>query len=274
VSVAGSFREARVSSANDPTRDPWHSLAALTPARIALGRTGAALPTPRHLELQLAHAMARDAVHKPFDAEALVAALRADGNDVVRVRSAARDRREYLARPDLGRQLDAADRVSLGAHAADWDLAFVIGDGLAPLAAERHAPALLRALRGRLDASWRVAPVVVAEQARVALGDAAGAALGARMVAVLIGERPGMSAQDSLGVYLTWQPRPGRTDAERNCVSNVRPEGLGYEAAAVTIAWLLHEARRRAVTGVSLRAELPPVLGDAIGELSAEPDSS
>ncbi len=248
-----------------PPRDPWHGLAALTPARVALGHTGPALPTARHLELQLAHARARDAVWHRLDAAALADALGADGRAVLRVRSAARDRREYLERPDLGRRLADADAAALAAHAAPgsgpagggWDVAFVVGDGLAALAAERHAPELLRLLCARLggDADgWRVAPVVVAEQARVALGDAVGAALGARMVAVLLGERPGMSAPDSLGVYVTWAPRPGRTDAERNCVSNVRPEGLPYERAADTLAWLLRAARARRLTGGGLRA--------------------
>jgi ethanolamine ammonia-lyase small subunit len=259
-----------------PARDPWHGLAALTPARVALGRTGPALPTARHLELQLAHARARDAVWHPLDAaalaDALADALGADGRTVLRVRSAARDRREYLERPDLGRRLADADAAALAAHAAPgaagggWDVAFVVGDGLAALAAERHAPALLRLLRARLggDADgWRVAPVVVAEQARVALGDAVGAALGARMVAVLLGERPGMSAPDSLGVYVTWAPRPGRTDAERNCVSNVRPEGLPYGLAADTLAWLLRAARARRLTGVGLRAPAPLAAGTA-----------
>jgi ethanolamine ammonia-lyase small subunit len=246
-------------------RDPWHALAALTPARIALGRTGAALPTARHLELQLAHARARDAVWHPLDADALTDALRADGHEVLRVRSAADDRRTYLERPDLGRRLAPGADATLGARAGEWDLALVVGDGLAPLAAERHAPALLRALRARLDPSWRVAPLVLVEQARVAIGDPIGAALGARLVAVLLGERPGMSAPDSLGVYLTWEPRVGRTDAERNCVSNVRPEGLAYEAAAATVAWLLHAARRRALTGVALRVDPPAALPGAIG---------
>ncbi len=255
-----------------PARDPWHGLAALTPARVALGHTGPALPTARHLELQLAHARARDAVWHRLDAAALADALGADGRAVLRVRSAARDRREYLERPDLGRRLADADAAALAAHAAPgaagggWDVAFVVGDGLAALAAERHAPALLRLLRARLggDADgWRVAPVVVAEQARVALGDAVGAALGARMVAVLLGERPGMSAPDSLGVYVTWAPRPGRTDAERNCVSNVRPEGLPYGRAADTLAWLLRAARARRLTGVGLRAPAPLAAGTA-----------
>ena len=265
ASVGGCFSDGHMSrdiDEADLTRDPWHALASLTPARIALGRTGAALPTARHLELQLAHALARDAVHRAFDPDALTEALRTDGHEVLRIRSAAHDRREYLERPDLGRRLGDGADSTLGTHAGEWDLAVVVGDGLAPLAAERHAPALIRAMLARLDASWRVAPIVVAERARVALGDPIGAALGARIVAVLIGERPGMSAHDSLGVYVTWAPRVGRTDAERNCVSNVRPEGLGYEAAATTIAWLLREARRRALTGVGLRVDLAPTIVD------------
>ncbi len=241
-----------------PPRDPWHALAALTPARVALGRTGGALPTARHLELQLAHARARDAVWHALDAAALADTLGAGGRAVVCVRSAARDRREFLQRPDRGRRLEPADGAALAGLALAapdaWDLAVVVGDGLAALAAARHAPALLDALARVLPEGWRVAPVVVAEQARVALGDAVGAALGARAVVVMLGERPGMSAPDSLGVYVTWAPRPGRTDAERNCVSNVRPEGLAYARAADTVAWLLRESRRRGLTGVALHA--------------------
>jgi ethanolamine ammonia-lyase small subunit len=243
------------------SRDPWHVLSALTPARIALGRSGAAVPTSRHLELQLAHARSRDAVHRPFEVQALLDALRADGRDVLQVHSAARDRREYLERPDLGRHLAPSAASSLAAHAGDWDLAIVVGDGLAPLAAERHAPPLLRALDAHLDRTWRIAPIVVAEQARVALGDDVGAALGARLTVVMLGERPGLSATDSLGVYITWAPRRGRTDAERNCVSNVRPEGLAYEPAAATIAWLLRAATHRSVTGVTLSVDGPSISG-------------
>ena len=254
-------------------RDPWHALARLTPARVALGRTGSGLPTARHLELQLAHARARDAVAHPLDAAALADALRAEGGEVVRVRSAARDRREFLARPDLGRRLAEGETARLAAHANAWDLAFVVGDGLAALATERHAPALVRAVRTRLGAdvpAWRVSPVVVAEQARVALGDEIGAALGARLVVVLLGERPGMSAPDSLGAYLTWAPRPGRTDAERNCVSNVRPDGLPVARAADTIIWLARAARVRQLTGIALRADGLSPLADVANGNSIE----
>lgn len=243
--------------------DPWHALRALTPARIALGRVGAGVPTSRHLELQLAQARAKDAVWRPFDVAGLEHALLADRHDVIRVHSSARDRREYLARPDFGRRLAAADVETLATRAGAYDLVFVVGDGLASLAAERHAPTLIRAVMERLGTPWRVAPIVVAELARVALGDEVGAALGAKITVMLLGERPGMSAQDSLGAYVTWAPRLGRTDAERNCVSNVRSEGLGYEAAARTLSWLLQEVRRREQTGVSLR------IGADAGQLSA-----
>lgn len=263
------------SAAPSPGRDPWVALAALTPARVALGRTGASLPTARHLELQLAHARARDAVWHPLDAATLAAALgTACGDDappVVRVHSSARDRREFLERPDRGRRLDEAGRATLARHAGAWDLAIVVADGLAALAATRHAPPLVEAVCRRLADSrgegWRIAPLVVAEQARVALGDEIGEALGARLVVVMLGERPGMSAPDSLGVYLTWEPRPGRTDAERNCVSNVRAEGLPPAAAAEVVVWLLRAARRLGQSGVALRAPSPAELAiAALGE--------
>lgn len=236
--------------------DPWHALRALTPARIALGRAGASLPTRAHLDFQLAHARARDAVHDALDVARLREDLRAAGLESVAVRSAAPDRTTYLQRPDLGRRLDPAAREALEAAApADGaDAAFVVADGLSARAAQAHALPLLGALVPRLqDAGWRVAPVVVAEQARVALADEIGAVLGARLVVMLLGERPGLSAPDSLGAYLTWDPRPGRTDAERNCVSNIRPEGLVPELAAEKLAYLLMESARRGLSGVGLK---------------------
>ncbi|SEO38338.1 ethanolamine ammonia-lyase subunit EutC [Trujillonella endophytica] len=235
--------------------DPWAALRSLTRARVALGRAGDALPTGRELEFRAAHAAARDAVHAPLDPGVLLAAL--PGREVLEVRSAAPDRATYLQRPDLGRQL--ADGTSLPATGAD--LAVVLADGLSPGAVQAHGPALVLALLDRLP-GWSVAPVVVAHQARVALGDAVGAALGARAVVVLIGERPGLSAADSLGAYLTWDPRPGRVDAERNCVSNVRPpHGLSYAAAAGTLAALLTAARELGASGVALKDEGPALPG-------------
>jgi len=241
--------------------DPWTALRALTPARLALGHTGVSLPTAAELDFRMAHARARDAVHHPLDAHALTDALRSVAPRVLRVHSAAGDRAEYLRRPDLGRRLDAASASVLSAAAeGEVDAVFVVADGLSACAAERHAvPLLARVVTALRAARWALGPVVVAEQARVALGDAVGQALGARMVAVLIGERPGLTSPDSLGVYLTWDPRPGRTDAERNCISNVRPEGLAYDEAAHRLAWLMREARRRSVTGIALRDEAPPL---------------
>ncbi len=234
-------------------RDPWSSLRALTPARIALGRAGAALPTDEVLAFGLAHARARDAVQAALDVSRLAARLAVDGWASAVVGSAAGDRATYLRRPDLGRRLDAASPARLAAHAGrGCDLAFVIADGLSALAAQFHAADLLLALRPLLDPAWRLAPICIATQARVALGDDIGALLGARLVAVLIGERPGLSSPDSLGVYLTFDPRPGRTDAERNCLSNIRPAGLPIAMAADRLAWLLHAALRRGLTGLAL----------------------
>jgi ethanolamine ammonia-lyase small subunit len=249
------------------TPDAWAALRTFTPARIALGRTGASQPTSAQLAFGLAHAQARDAVHAPLDVAALDAALADAGFRVLHVRSRAADRPTYLRRPDLGRRLDAGSLARLRAAAPSPapDLVFVIADGLSAIAVARHAAPVLCAARTRLP-GWRIGPVVIAEQARVALGDEAGEALGARAVVLLVGERPGLSSPDSLGLYLTWAPRVGRTDAERNCISNVRPEGLVYERAAITLAGLLDGARRLGATGVMLKDESGPALtGDGEG---------
>ncbi|MBL8482156.1 MAG: ethanolamine ammonia-lyase subunit EutC, partial [Rhodocyclaceae bacterium] len=215
--------------------DAWTELRRYTRARIALGRAGNSLPTDAVLGFSLAHAQARDAVHMPFPREALLAALAAAGLDALTVHSAAADRAQYLRRPDWGRVLDEASRALLAARrpAVTPDVAFVIADGLSATASA-HALPLLQILLPRLE-GWRIAPMVLAEQARVALGDEIGALLGAQQVVMLIGERPGLSSPDSLGIYLTYAPRPGRVDAERNCISNVRPEGLSYAQAAHTL---------------------------------------
>ncbi|PRY47853.1 ethanolamine ammonia-lyase light chain [Geodermatophilus tzadiensis] len=234
-----------------PGNDPWTVLRAATRARVALGRAGDALPTARELEFRAAHAAARDAVHQPLDPDAVRAAL--PGRELLEVHSAAPDRATYLQRPDLGRQL--AEGTAL--PRTDADLAVVVADGLSPRAVHEHAAGLVTALLERLP-GWHVAPLVLAHQARVALGDAVGQALGARAVVVLIGERPGLSSADSLGVYLTWDPRPGRVDSERNCVSNVRPpHGLSYAQAADTVAALLGAARELGASGVALKDEGP-----------------
>ncbi len=230
----------------------------LTPARVALGRTGASLPTEAWLKFALDHARARDAVHASFDATTLLAGLGDLGFQAVTVSSRAGNRGDYLRRPDLGRQLDQASVQGLADFTVPGgcEVAVVVGDGLSPAAVATHAVALLRHLVPRLAAAHiEFDRVVVASGARVALGDEIGAQLGARMVLVLIGERPGLSAPDSLGAYLTFAPRVGLTDADRNCVSNIHREGLSHEEAAVKIAWLMREGLARKVTGVALKDE-------------------
>ncbi len=247
--------------ASPVTPNPWQEWRARTPARLALGRAGAGMPTDETLRFGWAHAMARDAIHAALDLDKLDSELQADGWTVERVRSRATDRTEYLRRPDLGRQLDAEDAARLRADAAQIteaqraEVCIVIGDGLSSLAIERHAVPLLAALRKHLPPDMRFAPVVIASQARVALADEAGEVFGAALSVMLIGERPGLSSPDSLGIYLTHSPKRGRHDAERNCISNVRPEGLASGVAAFKLAWLMRESLRRGLTGVGLKDE-------------------
>lgn len=212
-----------------------------TTARVDLGRAGVSLPTKELLELQLAHARARDAVHARLDAAMLAREL---GRDCAIVHSAARDRHEYLRRPDLGRRLSADSRTLL---TGKTEIAFVIVDGLSALAVQRHAVPLLDAIQLTDER------IVIAEQGRVAIGDEIAQMLGATMAVVLIGERPGLSSPNSLGVYLTWQPRSSTTDAERNCISNIRSAGLSYAAAAHKLRFLMTEARQRKLSGVRLK---------------------
>jgi ethanolamine ammonia-lyase small subunit len=227
----------------------------LTPARVGLGRAGASLPTQALLEFTLDHARARDAVHAGLDISAITAGLDALGLRALQVSSCAQSREDYLRRPDLGRKLDAASRdlLASGRH-GPCDLVVVIGDGLSPSAVNAHAVELIRSLIPRLGVT-RLGPILVASGARVALGDEIGALLGARMAAMLIGERPGLSAPDSLGAYLTFAPKAGCTDAMRNCVSNIHASGLSYDEAAFKIAWLVREGLTRHVTGVALKDE-------------------
>jgi len=232
-----------------------------TMARVELGRAGLSVPTRALLEFQLAHAKARDAVHLPLAVNSLVLELKQKGLPSIALASAARDRNEYLRRPDLGRRLSVDSRERLAALRADYDAAFVIADGLSALAVHRHAVPLLELLLRDLD--WRIAPVGIVEQGRVAIGDEIGELLGARMVVVLIGERPGLSSPDSLGAYLTWQPCLGRTDAERNCISNIRAEGLSYAAAAHKLQFLMNESQRLKLSGVQLK-ENASLIGDSI----------
>ncbi|MBV9530602.1 MAG: ethanolamine ammonia-lyase subunit EutC [Bradyrhizobium sp.] len=244
-----------------PAARPITDLRSLTPARVALGQAGASLPTKALLDFSLAHARARDAVHACFHAASLIAAVGALGLSAFSVASRAANRQDYLRRPDLGRRLDQSSIEIVHGHSRpSCALTIVIGDGLSPRAVHAHAVELIRHLLPRLAADQtELGDTVVASLARVALGDEIGACLNARMVLMLIGERPGLSAPDSLGAYLTFAPRIGRTDAERNCVSNIHGEGLAYDDAAFKIGWLVREGFRRKVTGVALKDESGPM---------------
>jgi ethanolamine ammonia-lyase small subunit len=240
-----------------PSARPLTDLRNLTPARVGLGRAGASLPTEALLDFTLDHARARDAVHAAFDPAAVVSGLQDLGLEAVEVHSRARNRTDYLRRPDLGRMLDPASEHLLASHSGvACRLAIVIGDGLSPTAVNAHAIPLIRSLVPRLLVDGiEISRAAVAGGARVALGDEIGALFGAAMILMLIGERPGLSASDSLGAYVTFAPKPGRTDAERNCVSNIHSKGLGYDEAALRITWLIREGLARGVTGVALKDE-------------------
>jgi ethanolamine ammonia-lyase small subunit len=238
-------------------RDPWHKLASRTSARIGLGRVGASLPTREVLAFGLAHAQARDAVHALFDPDALAVSLTPLGLASVKLDTQAGDRATYLRRPDLGRRLSTTSVDELaGYKPTQCDLAIVIGDGLSALAVHAHAVDLVAAFQPlAVQMNIAIGPVALVRGARVAVGDVIGAALYAEMVVVLIGERPGLSAADSLGAYLTYRPGPTKTDADRNCISNIRPGGLPPAMAARRLAWLVGAARDRQLTGVGLKDE-------------------
>lgn len=233
--------------------NPWEQLRAHTSARIALGRVGSSLPTREVLAFGLAHAQARDAVHRPLDINDLKHQLKAQGFRTLQVHSNAEDRHSYLLRPDYGRHLHDDSRVYLEHELAAPELAIVIADGLSAIAAQCHALPLLMAFREQFDTDWANTPVVLAEQGRVAIGDGIAVALRASMVVVMIGERPGLSSPDSLGVYLTYQPRLDSMDSQRNCISNVRPQGLAYAQAAAKLNYLARESLRLRLSGVALK---------------------
>lgn len=242
------------------TTDPWANLKRFTDARIGLGRSGAAMPTREVLNFALSHAMARDAVTTPLDWQPIEDGLSALGFSTLRISSATHDRSEYLRRPDLGRRLSPRSREALirasELEASKPDLVILVGDGLSSMGVAANAVPLLKAFQPHVrNAGWTLAPILLADDARVALGDEAGEILGARAVLVLIGERPGLSSPDSLGAYLTFAPRVGLKDADRNCISNIRPRGLSYEEGAFKAAWLLREAFRRGLSGVNLKDE-------------------
>lgn len=245
--------------------NPWETLRRFTDARIALGRAGVSLPTTAHLAFQLAHAQARDAVLVALDAPSLARALSAvSGDKSLSLHSAAADRTIYLQRPDKGRRLDDVSRKILEmlkgsgttSPVRPYDLAFVVVDGLSALAITQNTVPFLSVLQRRITAeNWSVAPVCIVSQGRVAIGDEVGELLGAKAVVVLIGERPGLSSPDSMGIYLTWMPRVGLLDDSRNCISNVRPVGLRYEDAAYKLHYLLSQMHKRQLSGVGLKDE-------------------
>jgi ethanolamine ammonia-lyase small subunit len=240
--------------------NPLLELRRLTPARIALGRTGTSMPTSAQLDFQYAHAQARDAVHLPFDHAGLSAQLAECGRDSLLLYSAAANRDSYLQRPDLGRKLSGESAQTLRdyalAHPGGVDLAIVVADGLSALAVHRHTLPFLTRMEEQIKAEgWSVSPVMLVAQGRVAVADEIGELLGAKMVVILIGERPGLSSPDSLGLYFTYGPKVGLTDAYRNCISNVRLEGLSYGMAAHRLLYLMREACRRQLSGVNLKDE-------------------
>ncbi|MFL1528022.1 ethanolamine ammonia-lyase subunit EutC [Pseudomonas sp. O230] len=242
------------------SENPLLQLRRLTPARIALGRTGTSMPTSAQLDFQYAHAQARDAVHLPFDHAGLRSQLAECGYESVLLHSAATNRDSYLQRPDLGRKLSDESaqilRNHASAHPGGVDLVIVVADGLSALAVHRHTVPFLARMREQIEVDgWTVSPVILVEQGRVAVSDEIGELLGAKMVVILIGERPGLSSPDSLGLYFTYNPKVGLTDAYRNCISNVRLEGLSYGMAAHRLLYLMREACRRQLSGVNLKDE-------------------
>jgi ethanolamine ammonia-lyase small subunit len=241
----------------------WRDLRTLTAARIGLARTGASVATGPLLDFKLAHARARDAVHEELDAERLRSELSVSRLPVLIVDSAVTARRDYLMRPDLGRQLSAQAEAALAPHAGHYDVALVVADGLSARAVQSHAAPVLAALLPVLqEQGLSVAPLVIVRHGRVAIGDAIAQCLGASAVAILIGERPGLSAPDSMGAYLTWHPKAGTTDADRNCISNIRPEGIGTAEASFRLAHLMRAMRSRGVSGVGLKDESDRLMGD------------
>ena len=247
------------------TRQPWDGLRRFTDARVALGRAGHSLPTAAHLQFQLAHAQARDAVHVPLDIACVTQGLQSLGLQTLSLHSAAVDRAVYLRRPDLGRRLDESSsralqlRRSQEAHSILPDVCLVLADGLSALAIHSHAIEFLQCLLPHLQGDarpWRMTPVCVVEQGRVAIGDAIAGHLPAQLVVVLIGERPGLSSPDSMGIYMTWAPHVGCTDAQRNCISNVRSAGLAPKAAALQLHQLMNQARSLKLSGVALKVGL------------------
>ncbi len=240
--------------------DSWEDLKKFTDARIALGHAGAALPTKARLEFQLAHAMARDAVHAKLDFSLLKERLKFTGLSVLHLQTEARDRHLYLKRPDLGRRLSVESAEILKKESSslkkDVDLCVIAGDGLSSFAVERNVPGFLKEFLSSAPKEIRFAPIVLAEGARVALSDEIGEGFGAKIAVILIGERPGLSSPDSLGLYFTYGPRVGKNDADRNCISNIRPEGLDWKSASQKAWYLILKSLRLQLSGVNLKDDM------------------
>lgn len=252
-------------AATPETMNLWSALRRHTAARIGLGRSGGSPPTAAVLDFSASHAAARDAVHAPLDVPRLQAELAPLGLPLRVMRSRAPDRTTYLQRPDLGRKLDPGDLATLRADAmGPTDVALVLGDGLsAPALQSQAAPVLKHLLPLLASSGLRVAqPICIVQNARVAIEDDIGLALGAKLAVILLGERPGLGTSQSLGAYLVYDPRPGRTDAERNCISNIRPGGLSAPAAAETLCYLMRAALQRRISGVGLKDERPTLAGE------------
>jgi ethanolamine ammonia-lyase small subunit len=264
-------KKTSILSSSNTVQDPWQSLRKFTSARIALGRVGSSLPTKEILNFGMAHAMARDAVHLSLDVDLLESQIQSIGFATIKVHSRAHDRASYLLRPDWGRRLDDESTLRLEEAAKDSiDLLLVVADGLSSLAVQKHAVPMLNAITELLPTSWKIGPLVIASQARVALADDIGERMKARMTILLIGERPGLSSPDSLGLYLTYKPKLACSDANRNCISNVRPEGLSYQAAAKKLIWLAQESVRLKLSGVALKDEsdVQQIVKDELGMLN------
>lgn len=258
--------------------DPWHPLRSQTAARIALGRSGGSLPTREQLDFRLAHARARDAVLSPFDPDALSARLHALGEPTLVAESAARDRAEFLQRPDLGRRLAHTSRALLTDHATQLprcDLVIIVSDGLSTLAANTQSEPLLATLLPLLrESGWSLAPLIVVRHARVALQDEIGEIFRAQISLMLLGERPGLGNADSLGAYFTFAPALGRTDADRNCLSNIRPGGLLPAEAAPKLRYLLEKSLHLGLSGVRLKDDAPGLAAAPIDKLTIGQRSS
>lgn len=247
-----------------PTDTLWADLRQLTAARIGLKRSGASLATGPLLDFRLAHARARDAVHEALDDRRLMDDLARLGLPVIDIASAADNRTTYLMRPDLGRQLASGADSALEAHRGRFDIVFAVSDGLSARAVQSHAePVLSKLLPALKKRNWSIAPLVVVRNGRVAVGDGVANALNADCVAILIGERPGLSAPDSMGAYLTWHPTSQSTDADRNCISNIRPDGIGYTDASKKLLHLLHAIRSQRLSGVRIKDDSDRLLTNA-----------